>query len=206
LTLNINEIFQSLQGEGPAIGSPATFIRFSGCNLSCAYCDTDHQSGSEMEVSSLVRRIESGPKRVVITGGEPLLAGEELVPLVQAISRTGRAVDIETNGTIAPPNDLSTFIDHYVISPKLSNSGIAAGERRLADGLPPGPLKFALAGPDELDEAAEIADRLPGRDIYIMPLGTGLQEMIKAMALLRPGVESRGWRLLPRLHILLGIR
>lgn len=206
VTLVVTEVFQSLQGEGPAIGSPATFIRLSGCNLNCSYCDTNHENGENMALTELVDKVNSGPGRVIITGGEPLLAGEKLVPLAQAISTTGRSVDIETNGTISPPAGLAEQIDNYVISPKLSNSGNALDARGLADDLPPGPLKFAVDKEDALDEIKEIVEALPGREVFIMPLGTDPREMISTMILLRPAVEARGWRLLPRLHVLLGFR
>jgi organic radical activating enzyme len=202
----INEIFSSLQGEGPAIGRPATFVRFSGCNLSCSYCDTDHEGAMPSELAAIIERVEGGPERVIITGGEPLLAGETLVELAEAVVDTGRIVDIETNGTIAPPPGLAALVDNYVISPKLSNSGNTAGDRLLCQGLPHGPLKFVVDQLDDLEETAEIVERFPGREVIIMPMGTDAAAMLAKMKELRGPVESRGWRLLPRLHVLLGIR
>jgi len=201
----VNEIFQSLQGEGPAIGSPALFIRLSGCNLNCDYCDTENQVGSRMSINDLTYEIEKSPARVVLTGGEPMLAGDELIPLAQAIIKTGRTLDIETNGTISPPAGFAKYIDNYVISPKLSNSGLWLADRKLAEALPLGPLKFVVAKVDELDEAKEIVEKMPGREIFIMPQGADPKEMVYTMKTLRPAVEALGWRLLPRLHILLGI-
>lgn len=202
----VSEIFQSLQGEGPAIGSPATFIRLSGCNLKCSYCDTDHEKSKQMALTDLINRIKDGPGRVIITGGEPMLAGEKLTSLARGIAETGRRADIETNGTISPPAGLIEYIENYVISPKLSNSGMAAQKRRLAQDLPGGPLKFAVGDAGDLDEIGKIVKAMPGREVFVMPLGTGPHEMIHRMTLLRPAVEARGWRLLPRLHILLGLR
>lgn len=202
----IREVFQSLQGEGPALGASATFIRFAGCNLTCSYCDTDHRSGTELSLADLLSRVERGPSRVVITGGEPLMAGEQLVDLAAAVSGTGRSVDIETNGTIAPPAQLAGFIDNYVISPKLANSGNPPAERRLADKLPPGPLKFVVDGIADLQEVSEIVLTMPHREVIIMPMGTDPVAMVRQMKLLSQPVAVHGWRLLPRLHILLGIR
>jgi organic radical activating enzyme len=201
----IREVFQSLQGEGPGMGAAATFIRFAGCNLNCSYCDTDHRSGSELTLDDLVSRVGHGPDRVVITGGEPLLAGEQLVGLAAAISATGRSVDIETNGTIAPPRELSGFVDNYVISPKLSNSGNLPDDRKLAADLPQGPLKFVVDGVEDLQEVSRIVKTLPGRDVIITPMGTNAEAMVRKMKLLSQPVAAYGWRLLPRLHILLGI-
>ncbi len=206
MTFLVNEVFVSLQGEGPAIGEPAAFIRLSGCNLACAYCDTAHEAGRPMEVDAILDAIRSGPQRVVFTGGEPLLTGEKLVELAAAVSNAGRLVDIETNGTIAPPAELAGLIDNYVISPKLSKSGVSVTERRLADGLPPGPLKFAVGVAEELDEVASVAAEHPERRVIIMPLGTGRDEMLAGLERLRAPVQARGWRLLPRLQVLLGIK
>ena len=205
-TLSVNEIFQSLQGEGPALGEPSTFVRLSGCNLGCAYCDTAYESGRRLTPGAVMEAVAAGPRRVVLTGGEPLLAGAALVELAGAIRGSGRLVDIETNGTIAPPAALTALTDNYVISPKLSNSGVPAAERRLAVGLPPGPLKFAVGAVAELEEAAEVVAHHPGRGVIIMPLGTEAPAMLERMELLAGPVRERGWRLLPRLQVLLGIR
>lgn len=202
----VNEVFRSLQGEGPAIGLPVTFIRFSGCNLSCSYCDTDHESGREWTLAELMAEIGQGPPRVVITGGEPLLAGEKLVLLAESAAASGRSVDIETNGTVPPPPGLPQHIDNFVISPKLSNSGNEQSLARVADGLPPGPLKFAAGAVSDLEEVKQVAGSLPGREIIIMPLGSDADSIIRGMRLLREPVESLGFRLLPRLHILLGLK
>ena len=205
-SLLVKEVFRSIQGEGPAIGEPATFIRISGCNLACSYCDTGHDDGKEWGLTGLVSEAETGPARVVITGGEPLLAGENLIPLARAIVATGRKVDIETNGTIAPPAGLVDLIDNYVISPKLSNSGNRARARALADPLPAGPLKFIVDRVEDLDEVEQVAGGLPGREVIITPMGTNPMRILDIMSELSGPVAGRGWRLLPRLHILLGIR
>ncbi|MHB1390672.1 MAG: 7-carboxy-7-deazaguanine synthase QueE [Thermoleophilia bacterium] len=202
----IREVFQSLQGEGPALGASATFIRFAGCNLTCSYCDTDHRSGSELSLAGLLSMVEPGPARVVITGGEPLLAGEALVELAAAISATGRSVDIETNGTIAPPRQLAGFVDNFVISPKLSNSGNPPDARRPVADLPPGPLKFVVDSVEDLEEVSEMVRALPDRPVIIMPMGTEPVAMLRLMQLLSGPVAAHDWRLLPRLHVLLGIR
>ncbi|MHB1413242.1 MAG: 7-carboxy-7-deazaguanine synthase QueE [Thermoleophilia bacterium] len=206
MPLTVNEIFQSLQGEGPALGAPATFVRLAGCNLDCSYCDTAHESGRPMAAGAVLAAAAGGPGRVVITGGEPMLAGEQLVELARAIRGSGGRVDIETNGTIAPPAGLAELVDNFVISPKLSNSGVPASRRELAPGLPPGPLKFAVDTVEDLDEIAWLAGLHPGRDVIVMPLGTGARLMLEKMALLAEPVRARGWRLLPRLQVLLGIR
>jgi 7-carboxy-7-deazaguanine synthase len=206
MEIRVKEIFSSLQGEGPAIGQPATFIRLSGCNLSCSYCDTDHEGGKDYSLEKIMALVEVGPSRVVITGGEPMLAGPDLVPLAEAITETGRILDIETNGTMAPPPGLVPLVDNYVISPKLSNSGNPPESRQLAPDLPNGPFKFSIDTNDDLEEARRLAASNPGREVIVMPLGTDAEAMLKKMNELCDDVQAMGWRLLPRLQVLLGIR
>ena len=109
----INEIFESLQGEGFHTGTPAVFVRFSGCNLACPFCDTDHSSFTEMtdnEIANATAKFAS--KLVVLTGGEPgLQVSERLVELLHA---KGKRVAIETNGTCQLP----ASIDWITVSPK----------------------------------------------------------------------------------------
>ncbi|MCM1163445.1 MAG: 7-carboxy-7-deazaguanine synthase QueE [Muribaculaceae bacterium] len=109
----VNEIFYSLQGEGYFTGTPVVFLRFSGCNLRCSFCDTDHEQGTEMEIDTLVNRLLSYPSRhLVITGGEPSLQTDRL--LVEVLHDAGFYVQIETNGTHPLPDN----IDWVTCSPK----------------------------------------------------------------------------------------
>lgn len=109
----INEIFYSVQGEGHNVGMPAVFVRFSGCNLSCAFCDTEHQSGAFLTVDEILRQIKAYPARfIVLTGGEPSLYIDD--DFVKQLKEQGFFVAIETNGTHALPEG----IDWVTCSPK----------------------------------------------------------------------------------------
>lgn len=109
----INEIFYSLQGEGFHTGTPAVFIRFSGCNLKCDFCDTQHEEGQEMTDEEIIAEVTRYPCRMVIlTGGEPGLWIDE--ELIEALHRAEKYVCIETNGTCALPEQ----IDWVTCSPK----------------------------------------------------------------------------------------
>ena len=109
----INEIFESLQGEGFHTGTPAVFVRFSGCNLACPFCDTDHRAFTTMtdvQIAAAVAQFK--PELVVLTGGEPgLQVSDRLIDLLHA---EGRKVAIETNGTCPLP----AGIDWVTVSPK----------------------------------------------------------------------------------------
>ncbi len=109
----INEIFYSLQGEGHFTGTAAVFIRFSGCNLSCDFCDTSHQDGEWMSITDVLEAINPYPaKHIVLTGGEPALyLTAEWISLLKA---KGYYLQIETNGT----RELPAGIDWVTCSPK----------------------------------------------------------------------------------------
>ncbi len=111
--LPVNEIFYSLQGEGFHTGLPAVFVRLSGCNLKCDFCDTDHLSHEMMTVGEIVSRVIAYPATtVILTGGEPSI--RPLDELVDALHASGRRVHIETNGTRPLPGS----IDWVTCSPK----------------------------------------------------------------------------------------
>lgn len=116
----INEIFYSLQGEGYHTGAPAVFVRFSGCNLHCAFCDTQHQQGMMMSLQEIVDEVNNYPvaKLVVLTGGEPSLFIDENF-VTELKQQTGKMVAIETNGTRPLPSNL----DWVTFSPKTTFVG-----------------------------------------------------------------------------------
>ncbi len=111
----VNEIFCSLQGEGFWTGTPIVFIRMSGCNLACPFCDTDHRNFLEMSAEDIINRArEEGPgiDRVCLTGGEPSLQADPA--LIEALHAAGFRIHIETNGTRPLPKG----IDWITLSPK----------------------------------------------------------------------------------------
>jgi 7-carboxy-7-deazaguanine synthase len=224
-SLPIAETFLSIQGEGKLAGTPSFFIRVSGCNLRCAWCDTPYASwtpeGSPAAMDDLIARArDSGAGHVVITGGEPMIF-EAVVPLAAACRDQGLHVTIETAGTVFR----NVACDLMSISPKLSNSTPRIGDprdpgaswrarheqrrinpRALSDLLttyPERQLKFVVTSPSDLPEIEYILDMLPPvapADILLMPEGvapptTENQAWVSAECL------RRGWRYGPRLHI-----
>lgn len=115
--MKINEIFYSLQGEGRWAGTPAIFVRFSGCNLKCDFCDTKHQEGKLYTEDDLVREIALyDAKHVILTGGEPTL--QITRSFVEKLHQQGKFIHIETNGTKALGDDLCCLFDWITVSPK----------------------------------------------------------------------------------------
>lgn len=115
--MKVNEIFYSLQGEGHFTGTPAVFVRFSGCNLNCDFCDTQHNRGTEMSEDEIIAEVSKYPTyHVVITGGEPTL--QLTSSLVNKLHTAGKFVQIETNGTRPLTDGLDFLIDWVTVSPK----------------------------------------------------------------------------------------
>ena len=103
--MRVNEIFNSIDGEGKRAGELTTFIRFCGCNCNCTYCDSKYtwkEEGKEMSVNEIVNYVnENGYRNITITGGEPLIQ-PDINELVELLVECGKNVNIETNGTINP--------------------------------------------------------------------------------------------------------
>ena len=113
--MRVNEIFYSLQGEGWFTGTAATFVRLSGCNLKCPFCDTDFSHSVELSEQEIVAAVVKNPSsHVVITGGEPVL--QLTSSLVNKLKSAGKYVQIETNGTVPLPD--SCDVDWVTCSPK----------------------------------------------------------------------------------------
>lgn len=226
-TLPISESFHSIQGEGLLVGVPSYFIRTSGCNLRCAWCDTPYASwtpeGGAVAIPDLVARaVGSGAAHVVLTGGEPMMF-PQIGPLAAAMRSAGLHITIETAGTIF--RDVAC--DLMSISPKLSTSTPAAGDPRdpagawrarheerrlnvpalqqLLDRHPaPGrQLKFVITGPADLAEIDALLGRLSGwsdRDILLMPEGVSPPTPAQKQWLVAQCL-ARNWRYCARLHI-----
>lgn len=222
------EVFASVQGEGPSTGVPVGFIRLSRCNLACTWCDTaytwhfegdnrPHRDGvdferaanqvklTEEEAAKLIA--ELGQKRLIITGGEPLLQGGKLAEMLEFLPDI--AVEIESNGTIKPPARLDIRVDQYNISPKLSHSGNAAELALIPEMLdhwtaePRAIFKFVIAEPDDVGEvlALQKAHAIPSAKIWLMAEGTGSAAQRKRQNWLVPICLEHGFTLSDRLHI-----
>ena len=115
--MKVNEIFYSLQGEGQYTGRAAVFVRLSGCNLRCSFCDTRHEAFVPLTEDEIVDKVTAYPARhVVITGGEPTL--QLTRSLIDKLHEAGKFVQIETNGSIVLSLDLVKAIDWITCSPK----------------------------------------------------------------------------------------
>lgn len=216
------EIFASVQGEGASLGVPSVFVRLSGCNLACSWCDTrytwdwaEYDPKAErmrLEVEGVVQVVEQAAARnVVITGGEPLLQRAPLRALAAALKVGGRRVEVETNGTILPGTELAAVVDQWNVSPKLATSGNSRDRREAPEALAwfaqqrQAYFKFVVVQPSDLDEVDEMVARyaVPTERVLLMPEGTLPTDLRVRSIWLAEACQSRGYRLTTRLHVLL---
>lgn len=168
--LKVHEIFTSVNGEGPSSGELATFIRLSGCNLQCSYCDTLYaNTGQEMTASNVYDAcVEAGASNIVITGGEPMLWWRELKDLVEKLS-FGFQVDIETNGSI----DITLLGKgpRYIMDYKLPSSGMEdrMNMSNLAALRESDVLKMVCGTEEDITKALEIAKKVNCK-VYLSPV------------------------------------
>ncbi|PIP57791.1 7-carboxy-7-deazaguanine synthase [Candidatus Woesebacteria bacterium CG22_combo_CG10-13_8_21_14_all_39_10] len=214
-----DQVFFTIQGEGESIGKPAVFLRLHFCNLHCGWCDTGYtwnknlkefwQEGKNWSFQRVLQEVSGYPaKRLVITGGEPMLQQEKTGEFIKLIPDW--EVEIETNGTIAPLPLLARKCQ-FNVSPKLGNSGNSLRVRykpevlKVFNALPKTTFKFVVQAERDLEEIGRIESEcgLDPSKIIITPEGS-TQNDIKNHALsVSEQVKQRGWRLLPRLQIML---
>ena len=219
--MRIAEIYASRQGEGFLTGTPSVFVRASGCNLRCSFCDTPFTSwrpeGVDHSVAEIIERVENHDcEHVVITGGEPMLFAE-MLPLTAELRKRRMKITIETAGTLFLP----VACDLMSISPKLSNSTPPPEQdlhwhrrhererhapdviRRLV-GEYPYQVKFVVDAPADLLEIEQYLGEFPTIDrsrVLLMPQGTTASELAERASWLEPACRERGVNFCPRKQI-----
>ena len=229
--LPVNELFYSLQGEGKLAGMPSVFVRTSGCNLRCWFCDSYHTSWEPthawLDIDAIIDRVTDydEAEHVVVTGGEPLLH-DETAELLDRLSTAGFHTTVETNGTIYR----DTAIDLASISPKLANSTPTAKKDPQGDGewtdrhenrridvdalcqlveTYDFQLKFVVTGRDDMPEINQLVDRLrdtadtsiQDSDVLLMPEGATRGRLAETRELTAEVAMEHGYQYTPRLHV-----
>lgn len=214
--MKIAELFFSLQGEGSLVGVPSVFVRTSGCNLRCSWCDTPYTSwqpeGVEMTLDRIMAEVEAHRCRhVVVTGGEPMIA-PEMTALTKRLREACKHITIETAGTVFHPLQC----DLMSISPKLASS------------TPEGPwaaqhdrlriqhrvlrelmthyeyqLKFVVQKPEDMPELRALVEALQAdrERVILMPEGTDRELLSQRSVWLAEICKAEGFRYSPRLHV-----
>lgn len=178
----INEIFYSLQGEGFHTGTPAVFIRFSGCNLKCSFCDTQHEEGVLMSDEEILAEVNKYPTvMVILTGGEPSLWIDR--EFVDRLHQTGKYVCIETNGTHVVPDNM----DWVTCSPK---QGAKLHITHMDE------VKVVYEGQD-----INVYELLPAKHFFLQPCsGVNIKETVDCV------MQHPKWRLSLQTHKLIDIQ
>jgi 7-carboxy-7-deazaguanine synthase len=219
--MRVSEIYESTQGEGFLTGTRSVFVRASGCNLRCWFCDTPYASwqpeGDDFSVDEIVDQVSRFPCRhVVLTGGEPMLFAE-LIPLSERLHDLGYHITIETAGTLFLP----VACDLMSISPKLSNSvpeptqsprwhkrhqrtQFAADvvQRLVADYRYQ--VKFVVSTQDDVAEVQRYLDKLPQiarSSVMLMPMGTDVTALAEVAEWLQPYCVQAGLHFCARRQI-----
>jgi 7-carboxy-7-deazaguanine synthase len=215
--MKIAEIFYSIQGEGMLAGVPSVFVRTSGCNLRCTWCDTPYTSwqpeGEERDIESIAAEVERyAASHVVLTGGEPMIAPQ----MDELTHRLKQHITIETAGTV----DAQVRCDLMSISPKLANStpqqrdaGRWAAQhdrlryqpeilKRLTQ-LYPHQLKFVIANPGDMTEVNAIVEATGVRKtrVLLMPEGVEPAMLAERGRWIAEICKKEGYRFSPRMHI-----
>lgn len=214
----ISEVYDSFQGEGPLAGTASLFIRTSGCNLRCSFCDTPftswHPEGDQVSLDELARQINgSAAEHVVITGGEPMLAAQ-LTELTDVCKAAGKHVTIETAGTVRR----SVECDLMAISPKMANSTPddpvwrvrheetrfqPAVIRKLLERFS-SILKFVIGTEQDVADVQEWLAQFPEitpDQVWLMPQAITREELQARELLVQQLAADCGFHYSPRLHV-----
>lgn len=219
--MKVTEIYRSIQGEGRLTGTESVFVRASGCNLRCWFCDTPYASwspeGSDLSIDEIVAAVEEWDCRhVVLTGGEPMLFAE-LIPLATQLHEAGRHITIETAGTLLLP----VVCDLMSVSPKLSNStpSVARDPRwsRRHQRVRHAPdvlrklvaeyeyqIKYVVDTPADAAEVEQHLRQFPEieRDrVMLMPQGTDVETLAVTSHWLEPFCQENEYQFCPRRQI-----
>ena len=220
--MKVAEIFHSIQGEGKLAGVPSVFVRASGCNLRCVWCDTPYTSwapeGEQISVNDIVAQVlKFDARHVVLTGGEPMIM-PDIVELCSSLKQAGKHLTIETAATVWEPLKL----DLASLSPKLANSTPLDREggkyaamhekqrlnfsviQKFIDESPDFQLKFVVADESDLQEIQQILQKLTGwepSDALLMPEGIDAATLNARAAWVSDVCKRTGFRYCPRLHV-----
>lgn len=231
------EIFYSIQGEGRSIGKPSIFVRLSLCNLYCTWCDTDYTWNWEgtsfphendqlpgykkfdksdsmvaLDDQELIENIGQYPcKNIIITGGEPMVQHKQLLPLLKTLKSKDASYtfEMETNGTLAPNDELHALIDQFNVSVKLSNSNVITKHRLVPSALKffsaseKANFKFVVDNQQDMAEVHELIDQynIPSSKIYLMPQGRTPEALQEKQFWLVEICKEFGFNYTDRLHI-----
>lgn len=218
-TLKVSEIFESLQGEGASSGAPCIFVRLAQCNLHCIWCDTKYtwdferyryeDEVHEQSVAEVAQRVNAAPsRRLVLTGGEPLLQQRALKEFFARLA-PDIVVEVETNGTIVPEPEALNRVNQWNVSPKLANAGDPEHFRIRPEALSAlrdsgrAHLKLVVSGAQDFAEAEALVARFawPSPLVSLMPEAADREQLRARSLVVAEAARARGYRFSSRLHL-----
>lgn len=230
MRIAINEIFgPTIQGEGKTAGTEVMFIRTSGCNLACIWCDTpytwnwngtkfahpekyDPKKETELlTIEQILSRLLKFPiRRVVVSGGEPLLQQDRLTQLFKVLKSYSYLIEVETNGTIVPLDEFLSLVDQVNCSPKLANSGPDNPHtKRIVDvaliklsACEKTNFKFVISTDNDIREIVALTAQYGLREVYLMPEGKSKEEQERRQGQIHQLAIDYGFHFSPRFQVL----
>lgn len=227
--LEVNEMFKSIQGEGIDVGREAVFVRFSGCNLHCKWCDTAYARERGKDTTSwssidLMRRILGFQcEHVVLTGGEPMIQDpKDLSQLCTGLRQFGINIAVETNGTVPPLSDMMSSVGLWTLSPKMSSSGnkclepvcLKAWIKSVVESGNMMQFKFVVQNDSDMSELGALLFALPEARGYSIPVvlqpeasaPSYYRRMPEAFRTYITDSDEYDVRYIPQVHKLMGVR
>jgi 7-carboxy-7-deazaguanine synthase len=213
------ELFESIQGEGATAGIPAVFLRLTGCNLDCVYCDTRYaqrrtagdEANATVTTTALAAELNGRRlRRLILTGGEPLLQRDGLSHLGSALAEDW-TIEVETNGTLCPTPSLLSRVAAWNVSPKLPSAGIPPNQAVVPEVLSilrdsqRAWLKLVVSRPSDLISGDALIAELswPAERVVWMAEGTTVDQLVERGRWVAEAAVVRGQRFTTRLHVLL---
>lgn len=220
--LFVADVTASIQGEGPHLGRPVAVLQLMGCNLTCRWCDAAHtwdhrhyilrEEGMRLTRTQVVDLLLAQvPRRLVITGGEPLLQSAALAPLIHHLAGDAPwRIAVETNGTLPPPSAWLFHVEQWTVSPKLRHSGNPAGKAlnlpllRIWAQLRSSIFQVVCKTVEDVADAAKLTAScgVPPERVWIVPEGLTTPVQLHRLRRLAPAALAQGFNLSPRLQVL----
>jgi 7-carboxy-7-deazaguanine synthase len=233
--LKLSEIFCSVQGEGPHAGTSCVFLRLATCNLKCSWCDTKYtwdwenydfdKEVREISIEDILKRITDYPNisHIVVTGGEPLLQQNRLIPLLKLIKDKKKEgnmshchhIEIETNGTVIPLKELMQLVDQWNISPKTANSfneknginleNLYKKSLSIFRDLENSFFKFVIDKFDDFKDIEQYVQNygLPKERLILMPQATTKEKLLEKSVWINEYAKKNNFAFSTRLQVLL---
>jgi 7-carboxy-7-deazaguanine synthase len=229
-TLKVNEIFgPTIQGEGKSAGKEVLFLRLSGCNLYCVWCDTPYtwnwkgtsfehpvkyhenletQMMNDQDVLMRLYQLDTGFRSLVVSGGEPLTQQKRLASILKSLHNEGWWIEVETNGTVDPTKDILDSVDQINCSPKLSSSKVPCDERirpktlEALNSYDKTNFKFVIGDDSDAQELLALHAVFKFREVFVMAEGQTRAELAQKDSWVRDFCTKHGFAYCERLHII----